>query len=31
MPQYLLSVWSDEPYDDLDLSAPEAERQMGLS
>jgi hypothetical protein len=28
MPQYLLSVWFDEPYDDLDLSAPETERQM---
>ncbi|MCU1483562.1 MAG: hypothetical protein JWN67_308 [Actinomycetia bacterium] len=29
MPQYLLSVWFDEPYDDdLDLSAPETQRQM---
>jgi hypothetical protein len=29
MPQYLLSVWFDEPYDDdLELSAPEAQRQM---
>jgi hypothetical protein len=30
MPQYLLSVWFDEPYDDddLDFSAPETERQM---
>ena len=29
MPQYLLSVWSDEPYDDdQDLSAPDAARQM---
>ena len=28
MPQYLLSVWFDEPYDDVDLSAPETERQM---
>lgn len=28
MPQYLLSVWHDEPYDDVDLSAPETERQM---
>ncbi len=28
MPQYLLSVWHDEPYDDLDLSAPESQRQM---
>jgi hypothetical protein len=29
MPQYLLSVWFDEPYDDdVDLSAPEIQRQM---
>lgn len=28
MPRYLLSVWHDEPYDDLDLSAPETQRQM---
>jgi hypothetical protein len=28
MPQYLLSVWFDEPYDDLDPSAPEIEDQM---
>ena len=29
MPQYLLSVWFDEPYDDdIDLSAPETRRQM---
>ena len=28
MPQYLLSVWFDEPYDDPDLSAPETRRQM---
>jgi hypothetical protein len=28
MPQYLLSVWHDEPYDDLDLSAPDVQRQM---
>ena len=28
MPQYLLSVWHDEPYDDVDLSAPETRRQM---
>ena len=27
MPQYLLSVWHDEPYDD-DLSAPDAQAQM---
>jgi hypothetical protein len=29
VPQYLLSVWFDEPYDDdVDLSAPETQRQM---
>ena len=28
MPQYLLSVWFDEPYDDPDLSTPENQRQM---
>ena len=29
MPQYLLSVWFDEPYDDdVDLDAPETRRQM---
>ena len=28
MPQYLLSVWHDEPYDDVDLSPPETQRQM---
>ena len=29
MPQYLLSVWFDEPYDDdIDLSAPETQRQI---
>ena len=28
MPQYLLSVWHDEPYDDQDLSTPENQRQM---
>jgi len=28
MPQYLLSVWHDEPYDDLDLSAPDVQRQI---
>lgn len=27
MPQYLLSVWFDEPYDD-DVSAPETQKQM---
>ena len=28
MPQYLLSVWFDEPYDDPDLSDPEIQAQM---
>ena len=28
MPQYVLSVWFDEPYDDPDLSEPENQRQM---
>ena len=29
MPQYLLSVWFDDTYDDdVDLSAPETQRQM---
>jgi hypothetical protein len=28
MPQYLLSVCFDEPYDDVDLSAPDVQRQM---
>ena len=29
MPRYLLSVWFDEPYDDdVELAAPETERQM---
>jgi hypothetical protein len=26
MPQYLLSVWHDEPYDELDYSSPEMQR-----
>ena len=26
MPQYLLSVWHDEPYDDLDFSSPDMQR-----
>jgi hypothetical protein len=26
MPQYLLSVWHDEPYDDLDVEAPDTQR-----
>jgi len=28
MPRYLLSVCFDEPYDDLDLNAPESQRLM---
>jgi hypothetical protein len=28
MAQYLLSVWHDEPYDDIDLDAPDVQRQM---
>ena len=28
MPQYLLSVWHDEPYDDLDLADPEVQRSL---
>jgi hypothetical protein len=28
MPQYLLSVCHDEPYDDIDYSAPDVQRQM---
>ncbi len=28
MPQYLLSIWHDEPYDDIDLDSPEAQRRM---
>jgi hypothetical protein len=28
MPQYLLSVWHDEPYDDVDINTPEAQRLM---
>jgi hypothetical protein len=31
MPQYLLSVWFDEPYDDVDLAAPETRRQMAAT
>jgi hypothetical protein len=26
MPQYLMSVWHDEPYDDLDYSSPDMQR-----
>ena len=28
MPQYLLTVWFDEPYEDPDLTDPEIRRQM---
>ena len=28
MPKYLLSVWHDEPYDDIDLSNPEIRAQV---
>ena len=28
MPQYLLSVWFDEPYEDPDFTDPEFERQL---
>jgi hypothetical protein len=28
MPQYLLSVWHDGPYGDIDFNDPEAQRQM---
>jgi hypothetical protein len=28
MPQYLLSVWHDEPYDDLDFASPEMQRMV---
>jgi hypothetical protein len=27
-PQYLLSVWHDGPYDDVDLSAPDVQRRV---
>ena len=26
MPQYVLSVWHDEPYDDVDFNAPDVQR-----
>ena len=26
MPKYLLSVWHDEPYDDIDFSSPDMQR-----
>jgi hypothetical protein len=28
MPQYLLSVWHDQPYDDLDFNTPEMQRMV---
>ena len=28
MPQYLLSVWHDEPYDDQDFSSPDMQRMF---
>jgi hypothetical protein len=28
MPQYLLSVWHDEPYDEVDFTTPEMQRQV---
>ena len=28
MPQYLLSVWHDEPYGDLDFSSPDTQRMV---
>lgn len=28
MPQYLLSVWHDQPYDDLDFNSPETQRMV---
>jgi hypothetical protein len=28
MPQYLLTVWVDEDYDDVDLSTPESQAQL---
>jgi hypothetical protein len=28
MPQYLLSVWHDEPYDDADFTAPDVQRRV---
>jgi hypothetical protein len=27
MPQYLLSVWHDEPYDDIDFNSPDVQRR----
>jgi hypothetical protein len=28
MPQYLLSVWHDEPYDDVDFNSPDMQRTV---
>ena len=28
MPQYLLSVWHDEPYDDVDFTAADVQRRV---
>jgi hypothetical protein len=28
MPQYLLSVWHDEPYDDTDFNSPDVQRRV---
>lgn len=28
MPQYLLSVWHDEPYDEVDFTTPDMRRQV---
>jgi len=31
MPEYLLSVWHDDDYDDADLSDPEVQRQIATT
>jgi hypothetical protein len=28
MPQYMMAVWHDEPYDDLDFTSPETQRNV---
>ena len=28
MPQYLRSVWHDEPYDDIDFNSPDMQRMV---
>ena len=28
MPQYLLSIWNDVPYEDIDLDSPDVQRTM---